>query len=148
MTRTTRRHGIAALSAAFVLALGTPALAWIFDIPFNARVNGHEFTRIKAQSNDCELNLKVWFDAPLKEYQSGAKNRNYHKFRTRVLFQNGKIVISPIYGNRAPGPRVYTFRHDTSGEGCWAKQKVNIKDIDIEGCRARNCKVKDFEPLD
>lgn len=137
-------RSIAGWIAIGVLLVAAPALAWVFEIQFGATVNGHKFDRIKAEGNECALSVKLWFDAPADEYASKAKNRNYHRFKARVLFQNGKAVVSPVFGNAAPGKRAYTFKVDTSGEACWAKEKTAVKDIDIEGCRARGCKVKEF----
>ena len=140
--RASRRAAICVGLASFLV--GVQALAWVFEIQFGATVNDHKFHRIKAEGNECALKVKLSFTAPEREYDSRAKNRNYHRFKARVLFQNGKAIVTPVFGNSAPGKRAYTYTHDTSGEACWAKEKTAVKDIDIEGCRARGCKVKEF----
>jgi hypothetical protein len=50
-----------------------------------------------------------------------------------------------VFGNRGPGRRVYTYRHDTSGEDCWAKKEAHVIHVDVEGCRGKTCSVKEFE---
>jgi hypothetical protein len=138
-----RWYGLLAGVALFGIAL--PALGWVFQIPFNARVNGHQFDRIRAEATDCELGLMLWFDAPADKYDSRATNRNHHRFRARVAFKNGKTVVTKVFFNNAPGRRAYRTRIDTAGEGCWAKQKTEIQKIDVEGCRAKGCTVKEFD---
>jgi hypothetical protein len=140
-----RTPTIAALAAAAFLLAALPAAAWTFEIPFSARVNGHRFDKIKVQNDECKLAATLWFDAPRDGYASRSKVRNYHRFRARITFGNGKVVTSDVFGNRAPGRRIYTVRHDSSGDGCWAKQKAEVRNVDIEGCRARGCKVEEFE---
>jgi hypothetical protein len=138
-----RWYGFSAGIALFGIAL--PALGWVFEIPFSARVNGHQFDRIRAQATECELGIKLSFDAPADKYDSRAQNRNYHRFRAKIAFRNGKTVVTPVFFNRAPGRRAYRTRIDTAGDGCWAKQKTEIQKIDVEGCRAQGCKVKEFD---
>jgi hypothetical protein len=140
---TARRYGIAVAGALFVFAL--PAFGWVFEIPFGARVNGHQFDKIRVEGKECELALKLSFDAPPKQYDSGAKNRNYHRFRARVSLKNGKSVVTPVFFNDAPGRRAYRYRHDTAADGCWAKEKTTVVKVDVEGCRARGCKVEEFK---
>ncbi len=129
--------------ALFLFAV--PALAWVFEIPFSARVNGHQFDRVRAEANGCALTVKLSFDAGEDEYKSKAKNRNYHRFRARIVFKDGKTVVTPVFFNRAPGRRVYTYRTDTTGNGCWSKEKTQVRDVDIEGCRAKGCQVEEFK---
>lgn len=137
-----RRSGRAL--AVSVLLLAAPALAWSFAFPINAKVNGHEFHHVRVEGAECSLKLKLDFLAPKQGYESRAKNRNRHYFRARLLFDNGKTVTTPVFGNGAPGERTYKYAHDTGGEGCWSKTRVELKDVDFVGCRGEGCKVESF----
>lgn len=128
-----------------LILVAAPAAAWKFEIAFGATVNGHRFDKIKVENDGCKLASTLWFDAPSDQYASRAKNRNYHRFRARITFDNGKLVTSGVFGNSAAGRRIYTVHHDTSADGCWGKQKAAVRNVEVEGCRARGCKVGEFE---
>ncbi len=142
--RTAKTRLLLALAA---LALTAPALAWSYSRTINARVNKHAFHRVDVKSDDCKLEIGLYFDAPPEGYDSGAKNRNHHRFKARFLFKNGKSVVTPIIGNAKPGKRRFIHRYDSADAACWAKEEVQLKDVDIEGCRGQGCKVKDFSRI-
>lgn len=136
---------VAIPAALTLLSIAAPALAWVFEFPITARVNGHEFDRIEVVGKDCSLTVRLWFDAPKDQYASRAKNRNHHRFRARVLFDNDQTLITTVFGNGTPGKRMLTHREDTSAQGCWSKKKLKVRDVDVVGCRAKGCKLPDFE---
>ena len=131
------------LTVALLLATA-PALAWVFTTPINTKVNGHEFHRIHAEGSECNVALKLSFVAPEAGYKARAKNRNYYRFKARLLFKNGKVLETPPFSNDAPGRRVASFNLDTGGEGCWSKDKVDLKDVDVAGCRGKGCTIESF----
>lgn len=142
MIRGSLKTGVAA--AATALFVAAPVFAWSYSRTINARVNQHVFHRVTVQSDDCKLKIGVYFDAPKAGYDSGAKQRNHHRFKVRYLFANGKTVVTPVIGNAKPGKRRFVLDYDSGEAGCWAKDEVQLKDVDIEGCRGRGCKVKEF----
>ena len=126
------------------LLVAPVALAWSLDFPIHASVNGHEFDRVRVDSAECTLKLRLDFSAPEKGYDSRAKNRNHHRFKARLLFDNGKAVVTKIFNNRAPGRRTYREGIDTSDGACWGKEKVHLKDVEVVGCRGDKCEVPAF----
>jgi len=142
LLNTTRRRAVAIATSLLLLA-GT-ALAWDYAFPINAKVNGHDFHRVRVDGADCALKVKLDFTAPKAGYESRSKNRNRYYFRARLLFKNGKSVTTPVFGNGAAGERTYKYVHDTGDEACWSKERVELKDVDFVGCRGEGCKVKSF----
>jgi hypothetical protein len=129
-------------------AVSTVALlagAWELKAPFNATVNGHQFSEIQISNQECVLQVKLYFDAPADKYQSGARRRNYHQFRAHLSFADNVMVESEVFGNPAPGKRVYSFTKDTAVGGCWAKQKLKLQGVDVQGCRGIGCRVPPFQ---
>ena len=127
------------------LLLAAPAAAWSQDVSLETRVHDHAFDRVRVDATGCELTVELGFSAPAKGYASGVPARDYYRFHTRVQLSDGRQVISPVFGNRAAGRRVYRFTKDTSAEGCWAKQKHNLQGVKIEACRGKRCTPKPFE---
>ena len=135
-----------ALSAGLAgLLVAVPASAWVFEFPLEAKVNGHEFDKIKVEGKDCKLTVKLWFDAPKDGYDSRAKNRNHHRFKARVEFGEDRVLETVVFGNGTPGKRLLRHEEDTSGAGCWSKEKLKVRDVDVVGCRAKGCKLPAFE---
>jgi hypothetical protein len=133
--------------AALVAIAGSAmAAGWSHDADVSARVNGHAFKHVHVTADGCKLAFEILFDAPEKEY-SDPKNkvRNYHLFQAKVQFAKGaQSVDSKVFGNPAPGERVYRFEHDT-GSSCWAKDKNTVAKLDVIGCRGRACEVGAFQ---
>jgi hypothetical protein len=131
---------------AFAALLAAPvALAWTVDWPVRVRVNGHEFDQVRVESDGCALKVRLFFSAPEKGYDSRAKVRNHHRFKGRISFKNGKSVVTKIFNNRAAGRRTYTEVIDTTDQACWAKEKTDLDNVDVVGCRGRGCAVPGFE---
>jgi hypothetical protein len=133
---------------AALLVFSGSALAggWSHDADVSATVNGHAFRHVHVTANDCKLSFEISFDAPEKGY-SDPKNkvRNYHLFQARVQFAKGpQTVESKVFGNPAPGERVYRFDYDT-GSSCWAKEKNTVSKLDVIGCRGRSCDLGSFQ---
>lgn len=132
-------------AAAVVCSAALLAGAWEAKAPFSATINGHKFSELRATSSDCTLKVRLRFTAPKDKYTSGAPRRNYYRFKARLELSDNITVDSPVFGNRAAGRRVYTFQHDSTGQRCWAKQEHKVRNVDIEGCRGRGCRVEPFD---
>jgi len=132
-----------------VLGAVTPtalaASGWSHDADVSVRVNGHAFHHVHVNAADCKLSFEILFDAPENGY-SDPKNkvRNYHLFQAKVQFAKGQTAESKVFGNSAPGERVYRFEEDT-GSSCWAKDKNTVSKLDVIGCRGRSCDLGAFK---
>jgi hypothetical protein len=129
-------------------AVGTFALlahAWVVKAPFDATINEHHFYEMKVWNDECKLKVRLRFTAPKDGYQATYSKRNYYRFKSRLEMSDNITVDSPVFGNRKPGRRVYSFTKDTTAGGCWAKRELKVFDVDIEGCRGRKCRVHPFE---
>ena len=138
----------ACLSLLTLLAVGliaAHAIAWSKSAPTGVRVHDHEFHRVSVKSNDCELTAKVRFKAPPKAYKSRAKVRNVYYFKARVDLKNGRQLETPVFRSSSPARRAFTHTVNTSADGCWAKEKSAIINLDVVGCRGKRCKVPEFE---
>lgn len=135
---------IGSLVAAAILT-APASLAGNVDWPVNARVNGHEFNRVRVEGADCSLKLRLDFTAPEDGYSGRAKNRNVHRFRALLLFKTGKVLVTLPFNNRGPGKRVYDEVVDTSAQGCWGKDELQLKDVEVVGCRGKGCRIPEFQ---
>lgn len=132
-----------AITVCAILA-AAPARAGDVDWPVNTRVNGHAFDRVRVKRADCALEVRLDFAAPEEGYSARAKNRNVHRFRARLLFKSGKVVTTLPFNNRGPGRRMYSEVVDTSGDACWAKDELRLKDVEVVGCRGRGCRIPEL----
>jgi len=119
--------------------------SWTQGSAIQARVHAHEFDRVSIQSQDCSLTAKVWFSAPESGYTDRSKVRNVYRFRARVKLDGGREMTSGEFRTSTPGRKVWTWTHDTSADGCWAKQKPPLRQVLVEGCRGKGCPVPAFE---
>jgi hypothetical protein len=140
-----RLIGLAALAG--VTATSIAAYGWKMEGKINASIHDHAFYKVKMEQpgDGCVVNFKLTFYAPSNGYQDPAKGRNYYRFKARVELSEGKTVFSPQFANDAPGRRSYRWSTDTTEEGCWAEKPHKLYNVDVEGCRNRNCRVKPFE---
>lgn len=131
--------------ALFAAGSALAAGGWSHDADVSVTVNGHSFHHVHVTATDCKLAFELLFDAPEKGY-SDPKNavRNYHLFQARVQFAKGQTVESKVFGNSAPGERVYRFEEET-GSSCWAKDKNTVSKLDVIGCRGRSCDLGSFQ---
>jgi hypothetical protein len=125
--------------------LATVLGAWKMDVPYEATVHDHLFDRVVLSADGCELNVQLYFTAPKQRYEAPVAARNYYRFRGRLEFHEHAPVLTRVFGNRAPGRRVYRTTLDTSQDGCFAKTKPKLRGIDVEGCRGRKCTPKPFD---
>ena len=116
------------------------AHAWSEKIGISATVHEHAFDQIEVVSEGCSLRVALHFTAPEAGYSSKSAVRNHYRFRARIGFADRSIKTG-IYGNGTPGRRRIRYVHDTSAEGCWAKQPQKLRGVHVEGCRNRDCKV-------
>ncbi len=131
-------------TALTALALSVSAGAWEASSAFRATIHDHVFHHMAVQTHGCSIETTVRFEAPEQAYRSQFPVRNHYRFKARVRFDSGKRVISPIFYSNAPAKRRYVFRYDTSAEGCWAKTRQRLVDINVEGCRGKDCRVAAF----
>jgi hypothetical protein len=130
------------------LALPGAALAaskWWHQVPLNVDVHEHAFHKATANDVDCVVRYRLYFVAPPKQYGDDRNEvRNHYRMRAQVKLGN-HVVLSPEFINSAPGRRVYAFSQDTSAEGCWAKEKQKLWQVNVHACRGSRCRVKPFE---
>jgi hypothetical protein len=140
-----RLIGLAALFGVTVTAVA--AYGWKMEGKINAKIHEHAFYKatMEQPGSGCVLNFKLTFYAPSTGYQAPEKGRNYYRFKARVELSEGKTVFSPQFANDAPGNRAFRWSTDTTGEGCWAQKPHKLYNVDVEGCRNRNCRVRPFE---
>jgi hypothetical protein len=143
--RLSRSHLPAIAQCLGLLCFCAGALAWQASSPFRATVHEHVFTHMAVESSGCVVQTEVRFEAPKQAYESEYEVRNHYRFKARVRFAGGKQVLSPIFSSSSAAKRRYTFRSDTSSEGCWAKERQKLVDIDVEGCRGKGCHVEPFK---
>lgn len=126
-----------------LLSLAVLAAAWTRQGPFNARVHDHEFSKVILEGGDCVFRYKLYFTAPAERYP--ADKPQVYRFHARIKLLGGQTVVSPVFNNRAPGSRMYTGSHDTTGQGCWAKQDQKPIGVSVEGCRGKTCTPDPFD---
>ena len=133
--------GLAALgvsSAAF------GAESWQDEARLAVKVHEHVFHRVVVAAVDCQLQVRLHFDAPKAGYAEPVPERNHYRFIARVKVAGGKRFVSPILSNAQPGARVISFAHDSTGEGCWAGKRRKLRKVDVHACRGTNCTPKGF----
>ena len=131
------------LAATAVLTVGV-AFAWKRDAPLDVTVHHHHFKEIRVTSDGCAVKARLFFDAPKDGYTSRARNRNHFRFRARIQLSDKKEIVSPVFANKAHGRRMFRFEHDTTADGCWAKEDHKIYRVDVDGCRSRACQIEAF----
>jgi hypothetical protein len=141
---TIRATAAVILSFAWLALHPGAAHGWTQKLMISATVHGHAFDKIEITNQDCALEVKLGFDAPPAAYEGKSAVRNYYRFRARVELAD-HVVRSGVFSNDRPGRRSIRYIHDTSGEGCWAKQVQKLRLVHIEGCRNRNCRVPVLE---
>jgi hypothetical protein len=144
-----QEHWVRAATAIALLAGSALAVAgdagWSQKVPTGVTVHEHSFEKLEATASGCDFEVKLTFDAPAGAY-ADKKNlvRNYYIFRARVRLDDGRAVDTNLFFNRTPGKRLYTYRLDTTSDGCWTKEKRKVVKLDVEACRGKRCKVEDF----
>jgi hypothetical protein len=134
--------------AACTLLLPLTALGWTQAVDFETHVHGHEFYRVKVDSDGCDLKVRLLFIAPQDAYKSESPARNFYRFHARIKLDEGRTVETRVFSNSAPGTRGYTYianTANTQGDGCWAKAERKLQGIDVEGCRGAGCKPEPFK---
>jgi hypothetical protein len=127
------------------LLVPAAAFAWNQQASFETRVHGHEFYRVRVETNQCELTMRVLFTAPEAGYKHELPEKNVYRFRARLKLEDGRNVVTRIFSNSSPGTRGYTHVLDTTADACWAKLEHKIRGVDIEGCRGSGCTPEPFE---
>ena len=136
--------------ARFILLLALVALfpatahGWSEKIGISATVHGHEFDQIEVTSEGCAVRVTLVFTAPQSAYAGKNEVRNHYRFKARVDFEN-RSFKTDTFSNQTAGRRRIRYVHDTSGQGCWAKQTQKLRGVHVDGCRNRNCKVPEVD---
>jgi len=134
-----------AAAGALVASLTLPsqrlaaAPVWRDSAPLAVRVFEHLFQRVDANDVGCVVRVRVHFDAPASAYQEPAAVRNHYRFIAEVKLSGGNHFQSEVFSNTEPGARVFAFSHDTALEGCWAKQELKLRKLDVHACRGSEC---------
>ena len=139
--RLTAVAALVGLSTIAVVANG-----WEAEAKFNTSVHDHTFHKLVMQQkgDSCVVDFKLSFRAPAARYQAPDAILNYYRFKAQVLLSEGKTLYSRPFANDAPGNRVFRWSVDTTGDGCWAQKPHKIYNLDVEGCRNRNCRIRPF----
>ena len=140
-----RKRQASALAMTALLLTPLAALGWKQGADFETRIHGHEFARVTLESEQCDVKVRVLFNAPEDGYKSEAPARNLYRFHARIKLDDGRAVMSRVFSNSAAGWRAYTYTLDTKPDGCWAKDERKVQGIDIEGCRGAGCKPEPFK---
>ncbi len=134
------------VSGGLVLFAPLAAFGWSERAGFETRIHGHDFSNVAVESSgECSLKVRVQFDAPADGYKSESAARRFYRFHVRTKLEGGRALVTRVFNNSASGARAYTYTHDTSAEGCWAKQPQKIIGIDVEGCRGAGCTPEAFK---
>jgi hypothetical protein len=143
MPKISRLRSAAAIGS--LLFVPAVAFAWGQQANFETRIHGHEFYRVRVETNQCELRMRVLFTAPEANYRHEVAAKNFYRFRARLQLAHGREVVTRIFSNSAPGTRGYNYVLDTAADGCWVKQEHEIRGVDIEGCRGSGCTPEPFK---
>jgi len=121
------------------------AFGWTQAVDFETHVHGHEFWRVKVDTEGCDLKVRLLFSAPEDGYKSESPARNFYRFHARLTLDDGRTVETRVFSNSAPGARGYTYVAQTQANGCYAKTERKIRGVDVEGCRGAGCKPEPFK---
>ncbi len=136
----------ASVISALALCMSLPpaaAYAWSKKMLISAVVHHHEFDQIELTNQGCSLEVVLRFDAPESAYDAKEAARNYYRFRARIELADYDVETA-IFSNDRPGRRNIRYVHDTSKQGCWAKQAPKLGGVHVEGCRRKGCKVPEL----
>jgi hypothetical protein len=144
-----RRGASGALAALFGLLSLPPSAAaapvWRGSAPLAVQVFEHSFQRINANDVGCVVRVRLYFDAPATSYREPSAVRNHYRFLAEIKLSGGNRFVSEVFSNTEPGARVFAFSHDTALEGCWAKQDLKLRKVDVHACRGANCVPQKFD---
>ena len=118
---------------------------WRDSAELPVKVFEHAFRRVDANDVDCVVRVRLHFDAPAAGYQEPSPVRNHYRFIAEVKLAGGNHFQSEVFSNTEPGARVFAFSHDTAPEGCWAKQPLKLRKVDVHACRGAKCVPQKFE---
>jgi len=131
------------------LVLPSPAFAagpvWRDSAPLAISVFEHAFRRVDANDVGCLVRVRLYFDAPPSGYQEPAAVRNHYRFIAEIKLSGGNHFQSEVFSNTEAGARVFAFSHDSALEGCWAKQELKLRKVDVHACRGSRCIPQKFE---
>jgi hypothetical protein len=118
---------------------------WSQRTMLNTVVWEHSFDRVTVTALDCSVSVKLHFIAPKEGYKAAGSARNHYYFHARLKFADGKKIDTGMFKTSKPGAKLYSYDHDTSSDGCWAKGQHKLSSVDVVGCRGQRCPVPDFE---
>jgi hypothetical protein len=154
IARASRRFRLAAawlfaLACSSAVALGAPLARaeskWWDEARIQVKVHDHVFHRVTANALGCSVRVRLHFDAPSSAYGEPAPDRNHYRFSVQMRFSDDRSFVSEPVANDQSGARVISFKHDTTGEGCWAEQAHTVRKVDVHACRGVGCLPQPFE---
>jgi hypothetical protein len=146
MSQSFQHRWVRALFGAGALLVSVTAFGWSERATFETRIHGHQFSLVTLESGEaCTVKVQVRFDAPREKYEGESPERQVYRFHVRAKLDGGRQLLTRVFSNSSPGTRTYGYTHDTSAEGCWAKQPQKLVGIDVEGCRGARCSPAVFE---
>jgi len=122
---------------------GLPAQAsdWWHEANPQVTVHEHSFYRVTLNNIGCQLRVRLYVDAPFERYRDEDDAKNHYRFQALLKLAGGRSITSPPFNNDAAGLRVFAFTHDSTGEGCWAKEPRKLRKLDVNACRGQGCRV-------
>jgi hypothetical protein len=88
----------------------------------------------------------LYVDAPFERYRDQDEAKNHYRFQAQLKLAGGRSITSPAFSNDEPGLRVFAFTHDSTGEGCWAREPRKLRKLDVNACRGQGCGLEAFKP--
>lgn len=137
--------GVVLLFSASTLPLAQAAERWWHEAKLSIKAHDHQFYRVTANSIQCEVRVRLHFDAPLSRYQGAAANENTYRFIAQIKLSGGEKFVSKAMRNREPGPRVFSFSHDSQFDGCWAERPHRLRKVNVHSCRGAQCVPRGFD---
>jgi hypothetical protein len=127
-------------------AVTAPSSDWWHEANPQITVHEHAFYRVTLNNIGCQLRVRLYVDAPFERYRDEDQVKNHYRFQAKLKLAGGRSLTSPNFGNDAPGLRVFAFSHDSTGEGCWAKEPRKLRKLDVNACRGQGCRVEALSP--
>lgn len=135
---------IALLGWSLLETTAVAAASWWHEAPLKVKAHDHQFYRVTANAIGCEVRVRLHLDAPAERYRDSEPSLNHYRFVAQLKMSGGDKFVSKVLNNRQPGPRVFSFTHDSQLDGCWAQQPKRIRKVNIHSCHGPRCKPRGF----
>jgi hypothetical protein len=91
------------------------------------------------------VRVRLHFDAPFERYKSEDPSKNFYRFRAQLKLSDGRTFLSEPFNNETGGLRVMAFTHDSTEDGCWAKEPHKLRKLEVNACRGKDCGLEPFK---